>query len=149
MDTQEVSRFVTEQLVGPLEPALTRAIGACAIFMTAVTVGYLLPIGSAVGGRLAGVGRSTTRINAKLVIAACLGIGLLAQVLIIGQTGGLGAAANDLQSQKTLKAGFILYLMASFGTVCVLIWAAWRRPGTATSGSSSRWRSARSARSTP
>lgn len=128
MDNQEIARFVTEKLGEPLDPAMTRAMGACAVFMAAIIVGYYVPLGRRLGSRLGHIGARTAGLDVRLVVPVCLLLGLVGQVAILAKTGGLGAAANDLQNQRTGRAGYMLYILASFAPVGVVIWLAWKRP---------------------
>ena len=76
------------------------------------------------------MGRSTTQLDVPFTVAVCLLLGTVAQVAILAKAGGLSAVTNNLATQKTLQAGFVLFFFANFSIVGVLIWAAWRRPAT-------------------
>lgn len=128
MDNQEVARFVTEKLRGPLDPAMTRAVGACAVFTAVVIAAYLLPLGRRLGVRLARIGAGAARLDVRVVVPVCLLLGLAGQIAIIAKSGGVGAAADDLQNQRTGKAGFVLYILASFAPIAMVIWMSWQRP---------------------
>jgi oligosaccharide repeat unit polymerase len=131
LEHQEVSRFVTERLDEPLQPALTRAIGACLLFLTMLIAGYHLPVGRSLARRFSRAGRGDARMNVRPAIAACLMIGIAGQVAILARVGGVSESANSILDQETLDAGgAILFIVAGFANVALLIWAAWRRPAT-------------------
>ena len=131
LEHQEISRFVTEKLDEPLQPALTHAIGACLLFLTLVIAGYRLPVGRRLARRLARVGRRDAGVNVRAAIVGCLLIGIAGQVAILASVGGVSESANSILDQETLDAGgAILFIVAGFANVAVLIWAAWRRPAT-------------------
>jgi oligosaccharide repeat unit polymerase len=131
LENQEVSRFATEKLRGPLEPALTRAVGACALFMALVIVGYYSPVGRMLARRFSRAGRSDSRMNVRAAVAACLVIGLVGQLAILVRVGGVSESANTILEQRTLTAGgAILYIVAGFAVAGLLIWAAWHKPTT-------------------
>lgn len=128
MDNQEIARFVTEKLREPLDPAMTRAIGACAVFMAMTMVGYYLPLGRRLGRPLGRLGASTARLDVRFVVPACLLLGLIGQIAILIKAGGIGAAAHDVQNQRTGKASYVLYILSTFAPVAMVIWLAWQRP---------------------
>lgn len=130
LDNQEIARFVTTKLAEPLEPAMTRAVAATTVFMGAVTIGYYLPLGRRAGRRLSRLGRNTDRAGLDATVVACLALGLVGQIAVLARAGGPSAAANNMIHQQGGHAGLVLFTMASFAPVGVLIWAAWRRPST-------------------
>ena len=56
LENQEVAFFVTNRLGERLEPALTRAMGVCALFLLLFCVGYALPFGTRLRRRVARLG---------------------------------------------------------------------------------------------
>jgi hypothetical protein len=131
LDHQEIAAFATTKLHGPLQPALTRTIGACALFLALFICGYYVPIRERFARRLATVGQSVAGLNVRVAVAASLAIGLAGQVAIIVKTGGITKAANNQITQRALNAGGLgWWILASFAIVAVIVWVAWRRPTT-------------------
>jgi hypothetical protein len=131
LETSETALFVTRELREPLEPALTRAIGAVAIFVTLVMVGYLLPWGRRLGAGLARIGRGGTgEIDLRAVVAVCFAIAALGQALVLVKVGGPVEAANNSMRHSVLRAGLEQHFLIGFGIVGLLIWAAWGRPSS-------------------
>lgn len=133
LDKSETALFVTQKLEGPLEPALTRAIGAVALFLVFVSVGYYLGVGRGIRDRVSRVGSTIERINVRAVVAMCLAIGILGQVVVLVQVGGPAEAFEGQLDSKVLEAGspVINHFLWGFGFVGVLCWAVWHRPRTA------------------
>jgi hypothetical protein len=129
IETSETAQFVTERLRGPLEPALTRAIGAVSIFVTLVLLGYVLPWGPRLGERLRRLGRGVGGpMNVRAVVAACLAIAAIGQVALLVKVGGPVAALENSVQHTVLRAGLVQHFLIGFGVVGILIWAAWSRP---------------------
>jgi len=128
LETQEVARFVGEQLDESLEAALARAIGACALFVVCLLVGYRFLAGDWLGRRLSRLGRHMRPVRLFPMIALSLGIGLAAQVAIIAKAGGPAASLESASDQKALSESFVLFLLSGFAYAALPIWVAWRRP---------------------
>jgi hypothetical protein len=127
LENQEVALFATEH-VTDIEPALTKATAAAALFVCGFALAYALPLGRLGASRISGLGRRAAAIDPRVVVPACLVIGLVAQVAIINRAGGLSNAADDLGRGTTLGSGFGLIVLSSFAIAGVLVWALWRRP---------------------
>jgi oligosaccharide repeat unit polymerase len=131
LETQEVAVYVG-RLDEPLEPAMARALGACALFFALLLAGYLLAPARGLARRLSRIGRSRDVINLRTAIGISLAIGLVAQVAIIARAGGPAASVEQASSHQTaLSQSFVLFFLSGFGFAGVLIWAAWRRPQSA------------------
>ena len=131
IENQEIALFVTRDLKEPLEPALTRAMGAVTIFVCFVLVGYLLPWGRRWADRLAGVGQGmASRIDVQPAVVACLLIAAIGQIAMLVKVGGPAEAANHMLDQEVLGTGLAYQVLLGFGTAAVLIWAAWDTPRT-------------------
>ena len=131
IENQEIALFVTRDLREPLEPALTRAMGAVTIFVCFVLVGYLLPWGRRWADRLAGVGQGmASRIDVQPAVVACLLIAAIGQIAVLVKVGGPAEAANHMLDQEVLGTGLAYQVLLGFGTAAVLIWAAWDTPRT-------------------
>jgi oligosaccharide repeat unit polymerase len=130
LDQQELALYATTKLQGALEPALTRTMLACTLFVALVVVGYHLPIARRPAQRLAGVGRRAASMDVRVVVILCGVLSACGQVAIVARTGGLSNVADTQLKQQALSAGLALHVLACFGIVGVLIWAAWRRPST-------------------
>ena len=131
IDNQETALFVTRELQEGLEPALTRAIAAVAIFLGLALIGYLLPWGRSLASRLSRVGAGYTgRMDVPVVVGACLLIALVGQIAVLVKVGGLSGAANNMLHQKVLDTGLAYQTLLGFGTVGLLVWAAWSPPRT-------------------
>ena len=129
LETSETAQFVKEQLKEPLQPALTRAIGAVAIFVTFVVVGYVLPWGPRLGKRLQRIGRrSAGAMNVRAVVAVCFAICAVGQAILLVKVGGPVEAMNNSIQHTVLRAGLAEHFLIGFGVVGLLIWAAWSRP---------------------
>lgn len=130
LDNSEVAFFASTRLHGPLQPALTRAIAACAVFVVAFVAAYLMPLGKRLGARLATAGRRAAHINVRRAVIISLAIGLIGQAAIVHKTGGISKAANSQIHQNALQAGFVYYVLAGFAIAAVIAWAAWDPPRT-------------------
>ena len=130
LDNQEIAEYVTVSLREPLETALTRAMGAAAIFVVVLCVGYLLPLGGRLAGRLEGLGQRATRIDLRKAVGISLLVGFAAQVAIIMRAGGPAESLRSAVEQAALSDSFVLFLLAGFGFAGMVVWAAWRRPQT-------------------
>jgi oligosaccharide repeat unit polymerase len=128
LEGQEVALFVGDRVTGSLEDALARSIGACALFLVMLLVGYKLGLGARLGRRLSGVRLGQAPINLRAAIGVSLGIGLAAQVAIIARAGGPKAALEKADQQAALSDSFALFFLSGFAFAAVLLWAAWRRP---------------------
>jgi oligosaccharide repeat unit polymerase len=131
LEGQEISLFVGDRVTEPLEDTLARSIGACALFLVMVLVGYRLGLGALLARRLEGVRSSQGAINLRAAVGISLAIGLVAQVVIIGRAGGPSAALEQASSKQTaLSDSFALFFLSGFAFAAVLLWAAWHRPHT-------------------
>lgn len=128
LENQEIAFYVTERLREPLETALTRAMGACAVFLVVLCVGYLLPVGGRLAGRLEGLGRRRPTINLRAAVGASLLVGFAAQAAIIARAGGPAESLRSAADQAVLSDSFALFVLAGFGFAGIVVWAAWRRP---------------------
>lgn len=128
LEGQEMANFVTRKLDEPLENALTRALGACALFIVLLLAGYGLAARASFGRRLATLRRRAAPINVQAAVGISLVIGLGAQVAIIARAGGPAASLESASKQTALQASFILFILASFSFVALVIWTAWARP---------------------
>jgi hypothetical protein len=128
LEGQEVARFVGERIEEPLENAMTRALGACSLFLVALLVGYRLPFGAWLGRRLAAVRRGSVRVNTRAAIAVSLVLGLLAQGAIIARAGGPAASLKGTSDQVALTDSFVLFFLAGFAVAGMIVWACWHRP---------------------
>ena len=130
LENQEVAYFVTNRLDEPLETALTRAMGACAVFLALFCAGYFLPGGARLRERISRVGVRRPGINLRAAVAIALAIGLAAQVAIIARAGGPTTSLRRSVDQAALSDSFALFVLAGFGFAAMIVWAAWRRPAT-------------------
>jgi oligosaccharide repeat unit polymerase len=128
LEAQEVALFVGDRITGSLEDAFARSIGACALFLVMLLVGYWLGIRARLGRRLSGLRMGQAPINLRAAVGLSLGIGLAAQVAIIVRAGGPGAALEKAEQQTALSDSFVLFFVSGFAFAAVLLWAAWRRP---------------------
>lgn len=128
LENQEIAFYVTTELNESLEAALTRAIGVCALFLVMLCVGYLLPFGGRLAGRLDGLGQRRPEINLRVAVGVSLLVGFAAQVAIIARAGGPAASLRGAADQAVLSDSFVLFVLAGFGFAGMVVWAAWRRP---------------------
>jgi oligosaccharide repeat unit polymerase len=130
LEGQEVARFVQERIEEPLENAMTRSLGACALFLVLLLVGYRLPLGAWLARRLETVRRSPIELNTRAAVALSLGLGLLAQAAIIARAGGPSASLKGTSDQVALTDSFALFFMAGFAVAGMIVWACWHAPHT-------------------
>jgi oligosaccharide repeat unit polymerase len=130
LENQEIAYFVTNSLGEPLEPAFTRAMGACALFLSLFCLGYVLPVGARLRERISRLGERRPAMNLRAAVTIALAIGLAAQVAIIARAGGPGASLRRSVDQAALSDSFALFVLAGFGFAAMVVWAAWRRPAT-------------------
>lgn len=130
LDGQEVARFVGERLQEPLDTALARASGACAMFLVLLALGYRLGLGERLAGRLSRL-RGARAPNLVPAIALSLLIGLGAQLAIVVRVGGPAGSFERASEQAALSESFPLFVLAGFGTAGLIVWAAWLRPRSA------------------
>jgi oligosaccharide repeat unit polymerase len=128
LETQEVSLFVGDRITGSLEHALARSIGACALFLVMLLVGYWLGVRARLGRRLSALRLGQAPINLRAAIGVSLGVGLAAQTAIIARAGGPSEALKKADQQAALSDSFALFFLSGFAFAAVLLWAAWRRP---------------------
>jgi oligosaccharide repeat unit polymerase len=128
LENQEIANYVTERLGEPLEPALTRAIGACAMFLSLFCVGYALPFGERLRRRVARFGERAPQINLRVAVASALAIGFAAQLAIVVRAGGPAASLRRAVEQTALSDSFVLFVLSGFGFAGMVVWAAWRWP---------------------
>jgi oligosaccharide repeat unit polymerase len=131
LEAQEVALYVGDRLRGPLEPALARSTGACALFLVMLLAGYRFGGGHRLARRLSALRGSRTPINVRAAVGVSMAIGLVAQAAIIVHAGGPAASLKQASSkQSALSESFVLFFLAGFGFAAVILWAAWRRPRT-------------------
>jgi oligosaccharide repeat unit polymerase len=130
LENQEIALYVTDRLREPLEPAFTRAIGACAVFLFAVSVGYVLPVARRLRSAVAHLGARRQDLNLPIAVSLSLAVGFAAQATIIARAGGPAASLESANAQSALSESFVLFLLAGFGFAGMVVWAAWRRPQT-------------------
>ena len=109
LDNQEISLFATTKLGEALQPALTRTIGACALFLLVLALAYGLPAGARIARFAGRRGSWDDEVRATGVIAVCLVIGLVGQFAIVVKTGGLAKVADTQIDQSAQKAGLALH----------------------------------------
>jgi hypothetical protein len=132
LENQEIALFVTRDLREPLEPALTRAMGAVALFVCLAVAGLLLPAGRRLADRLARAGQgSAAALEARFMTIACLVIAAIGQIAMLGRVGGPAAAADQMLDQAVLNTGVPYQVLLGFGTIGLLVWVAWSPPRTA------------------
>lgn len=130
LEGQEIALYVGERLQEPLDAALARAIGACALFVVFLLIGYRVGAGRWLSRRFQAIRDTTTAINVPAAVGLSLAVGLAAQVAIIARAGGPGSALESASDQTALSDSFVLFFLAGFSFAGVLIWLAWRRPRT-------------------
>jgi oligosaccharide repeat unit polymerase len=70
------------------------------------------------------------RLNTRAAVAISLGVGLLAQALIIMRAGGPSASLKGTSDQVALSDSFVLFFLAGFAIAGMIVWACWQRPHT-------------------
>ncbi|MBN1528601.1 MAG: oligosaccharide repeat unit polymerase [Thermoleophilaceae bacterium] len=130
LDRGETAQFVTTKLNEALEPALTRTMAAVTLFLVCFVIGYFLPVGRRLRGRIADAGARVPRPNFRTVVLACLAIGLVGQVLTLALAGGPAEAFRGQLDSKVVDAGspVVNHFLLGFGTIGVLCWAIWFKP---------------------
>jgi oligosaccharide repeat unit polymerase len=128
LEGQEIALYVSDRLREPLEPAMARALGACALFVVLLLLGYRLAAGRWLGGRLSRLGTTGARVNVLLATGVSLVLGLAAQAAIIARAGGPAASLESASEQRALSDSFALFLLSGFAFAGLLIWVAWRPP---------------------
>ena len=68
--------------------------------------------------------------DAQVVVCACLLIALVGQAAVLVKVGGPSGAANNMLHQKVLNSGLAYQVLLGFGTIGLLVWAAWIPPVT-------------------
>jgi oligosaccharide repeat unit polymerase len=128
LEGQEVAFFVGRRLEEPIETALARALGACALFLLMALLGYRLVFGRRLAARFARLAERRPAINVRAAVGISLVIGLAAQATIIARAGGPAASLESAAGQNALSDSFVLYVLSGFGLAALLIWVAWRQP---------------------
>jgi oligosaccharide repeat unit polymerase len=128
LESQEVALYVG-RLDEPLEPAMAKALGVCALFLVTLLIGYFAGLSRPLESWLSKLGRSREVINLRVAVGLSLALGLAAQVAIIARAGGPAASLEKASNeQAALSESFVLFFLSGFGFAAVLVWAAWRRP---------------------
>ena len=127
VENQEVSAWATVKLRAPLEPALTRAIGACALFLVVFLVGYCLGFGERAARWLSVRGRERPRIDVRLAVGASLAIAVAAEIVVVARAGGPVESIKTAADQ-TAGGSLLLNVLTGFAVAALLIWPAWHRP---------------------
>jgi oligosaccharide repeat unit polymerase len=107
---------------------MARALGACALFVVLLILGYCLAAAMRLGRRLSGLGSTGVHVNVLPAIGVSLVIGLAAQATIIARAGGPAASLESASEQTALSDSFVLFLLSGFAYAALLIWVAWRPP---------------------
>lgn len=128
IEHSDVALFATTRMLGSLQPALTRAIGSCVLFLAVLIAAYSLPAGKRLTGRVSRLGRRTSGLNVPASVAVSLAIGFVGQAAIVLKAGGLGATVDNQIEQRALQAGLALFILAGFAVAGVIVWAAWHKP---------------------
>jgi oligosaccharide repeat unit polymerase len=128
VESQEVAAWVTFKLNAPLGPALTRAIGACALFLVLFLVGYCLGVGERAARWLSRRGRQMPQIDVRMAVGASLAIAVVAEAVVVARAGGPSEALKDAANQTAAGHGLVLNVLTGFAVAALMIWAAWRRP---------------------
>jgi oligosaccharide repeat unit polymerase len=132
IEMSETAEFVTRVMKEPLEPALTRAIGTVAIFLTLAVAGYVLPWGPRLGQRLARVGSTAVRpAHLRALVITCLAIAAVGQARLIVKVGGPAEAFESSFQHTVLRGGLVDHFLIGFGVVALLVWLAWTPPRSA------------------
>jgi hypothetical protein len=128
LETQEIANYVTTRLEIPLGVALARASGLAAVFVVAMLVGYRLGVGRWLAARLERVRGGGAPRNPVAAVATALAIGVAAQAAIVVRAGGPAASLETANEQNALSDSFVLFFLAGFGLVALVVWVAWRSP---------------------
>jgi oligosaccharide repeat unit polymerase len=128
LEGQEIALFVGERVEEPLETAFARALGACALFLVTLLLGYRLPLGARVARYVGGLRGRRGPMNLTPAIGVSLTIGLIANATIIARAGGPAASLETASDQTALSESFVLFVLAGFAVAGVIVWTAWRRP---------------------
>ena len=113
LEGQEVARYVDQRLDEPLKTALARGVGACALFIVLLLVGYRLGIGGRFAGGLARVRTTARSIHPTRAIVVSLTIGLGAQMAVIARAGGPKASLEQASDQAALSDSFALFALSA------------------------------------
>ena len=127
LEAQELALYVTERLQDPLDSALARAQGACALFLVALLAGYWLAGRVPLRSALASLNGPSV-LNERAAIGISLAVGLAAQTALIVRAGGPAAALEGAVEQTASSDSFVLFVLAGFSTAALVVWVAWRRP---------------------
>lgn len=128
LEGQELARFVVERVDEPLDAALARGLGACAVFLVLLLAGYLLGPGRALARRLARLATRSRPAAVPRALAIALALGLAAQAIIVARVGGPAASLRSAADQEALRQSFVLFVMAGFAPAALVVWTAWQRP---------------------
>ena len=118
----------TQKLRAPLEPALTRAIGASALFLVVFLVGYCLGVGERAAGWLSVRGRERPHLDVRLAVGASLAIAVAAEIVVVARAGGPVESIKTAADQTALGGSLLLNVLTGFAVAALLIWPAWHRP---------------------
>ena len=122
LEGQEMARYVATELDESLQAALTRGVGACALFLVLLLVGYKIAAGGRAAKRLSTLrSRGAAPFNVTRAIAISLIIGVAAQVAIVIRAGGPGATIEDASKQTALQDSLILHFLSGFTVAGVII----------------------------
>jgi hypothetical protein len=134
LDNQEIAQFATVKLQEALQPALTRAIAGCALFLVCFLAGYALPLGRRLAAGVRHAGRSSEGVDVRVLVGFALVVGLAGQIAILARAGGVVEAADSQIQQRALEAGLALHVCAGFAVAGLLAWVAFARPRTRRAG---------------
>ena len=123
---QEIVEFISSRFSGDVGAFVTKGILIGLLFTAAFLIARLGLSGTrARTPGFAFLRARPTPTALRAGVAALLGVGLVGQVLMISGGGGLGAALAHLNTQATLQQSFTYTLLASCGTVAIMLWAAY------------------------
>jgi oligosaccharide repeat unit polymerase len=128
LENQEIARFVVMKMDHSLESALTRAMGACALFLALFVVGYAVGWFRRLAQWLASLGSGTARLNVRTAVGLPLAIGIAAEIVVLGRAGGPAEALRGAADQSAVGDSVILNLLTGFAPAGLVVWAAWRKP---------------------
>ena len=105
---------------------------AVTIFVVLFMVGYALPVGRSLRGRISRVGATAGAFDVRVVVGACLAVGLVAQVIALVLAGGPAEVFEGQIRTTVLEVGspLLMHFLLGFSTIGLVIWAVWRRPVT-------------------